>query len=249
MIGSFFFISNGEKTISLKTSGNRSNPIKLTRNKRRFIANFRILGRRRSYVIAIHGIAVTLISDFYRSDARSNSSSTIDFILVRTAFDELQRLKLGLIHVSNQSKLKLEETRIDRFIIKLDKDCSDANGRIENFPLLKKSFSFLFVFMQWLQIDGANDYVLESQFFFFFSLSQYRRYLRSSMPDITRIVFSRKKHDQNILHVFIPSIREIMLRGIRCCERSITHAKYRFGWKNSSDQSFAPSIFRYIDHV
>lgn len=171
MIGSFFFISNGEKTISLKTSGNRSNPIKLTRNKRRFIANFRILGRRRSYVIAIHGIAVTLISDFYRSDARSNSSSTIDFILVRTAFDELQRLKLGLIHVSNQSKLKLEETRIDRFIIKLDKDCSDANGRIENFPLLKKSFSFLFVFMQWLQIDGANDYVLESQFFFFFLIA------------------------------------------------------------------------------
>ena len=33
---------------------------------RRLIANFRILGRRRSYVIAMHGIAVTLISDFYR---------------------------------------------------------------------------------------------------------------------------------------------------------------------------------------
>lgn len=86
---------------------------------------------------------------------------------------------------------------------------------IENFPLLKES------------------YVLESQFFFLFIAIQ-TLFAFIEIADITRIVFSGKKQDKKILRLFIPSIREIMLRS----------TSEHFGWKNSSDQSFARSIFR-----
>lgn len=86
---------------------------------------------------------------------------------------------------------------------------------IENFSLLKES------------------YVLESQFFFLFIAIQ-TLFAFIEIADITRIVFSGKKQDQKILRLFIPSIREIMLRS----------TSEHFGWKNSSDQSFARSIFR-----
>lgn len=100
------------------------------------------------------------------------------------------------------------------------------------------------IFLSFLILRLCNDYKLIVQIITFrfrisiFFFLQYKRYFRSSAVEISRISLAScfhagKKHDQKILNLFIPiSIREITLRAIRCCERSTTHAKQHFGWKN-----------------